>query len=216
MRDRVDAVRLFRELDGQQYSVLGWVEGPAAEAADLRGVSRFFMDLIDDPVWVGELMDICVETGIEFARAQVEAGADTIGIGDAVASQVGPEFYESMIQPREKKLVTAIRDMGAKVRLHICGDTTSLLPGIAGLGIDIMDVDHMVDMATVRKALGHKVCLAGNIDPANGVLNGTPAQIKRACPAHVRKQWVTRTWSPPVARCPRARRWKTCGRCASP
>ncbi len=178
MRDRVDAVRLFRELDGQKYSVLGWVEGPAAEAADLRGVSSFFMDLVDDPRWVCELMDVCVEVAVEFARVQVESGADTIGIGDAVASQVGPEMYESMIQPREKKLVAAIKAMGAKTRLHICGDTTHLLPGISELGIDIMDVDHMVDMPTVRRTLGDKICLAGNIDPANGVFNGTPERIR--------------------------------------
>ncbi len=178
MRDRVDAVRLYRELDGDRYSVLGWVEGPAAEAADLRGVSSFYMDLVDDPRWVCELMDICVEVAIEFAREQVKSGADTIGIGDAVASQVGPQMYESMIQPREKKLVAAIKAMGARTRLHICGDTTQLLPGIAELGIDIMDVDHMVDMAAVRKALGDKTCLAGNIDPANGVFNGTPEQIR--------------------------------------
>ncbi|MBW7997615.1 MAG: uroporphyrinogen decarboxylase [Candidatus Glassbacteria bacterium] len=178
MRDRIDAVRMYRKLDGQQYSVLGWVEGPAAEAADLRGVSRFFTDLIDDPEWVCELMDICVDVAIEFARIQVESGADTIGIGDAVASQVSPDMYESMIQTREKKLVGAIRAMGAKVRLHICGDTTHLLPGIAGLGIDIMDVDHMVDMKTVREALGGNVCIAGNIDPANGVYTGTAEEIR--------------------------------------
>ena len=29
-----------------------------------------------------------------FARAQVDAGADTIGIGDAIASQVNPRIYE--------------------------------------------------------------------------------------------------------------------------
>jgi MtaA/CmuA family methyltransferase len=185
MRDRIDAVRLYRELDGDKYSVLGWVEGPAAEAADLRGVSSFFMDLVDDPRWVCELMDICVDVAVEFARAQVESGADTIGIGDAVASQVGPEMYEAMIQPREKKLISAIQAMGAKVRLHICGDTTHLLPGIAELGIDIMDVDHMVNMATVRKALGTKVCLAGNMDPANGVYTCTPEQIRE----HVRQTY---------------------------
>ena len=185
MSDRVDAVRMFRDLEGRKYSVLGWVEGPAAEAADLRGVGSFFMDLIDDPEWVCELMDLCVDVGIEFARVQVEAGADTIGIGDAVASQVGPEIYESMIQPREKRLVSAIKEMGARVRLHICGDTTSLLPGIAGLGIDIMDVDHMVSMETARRVLGSGVCLAGNIDPASGVFNGTPEQIRE----HVRRTY---------------------------
>ena len=43
-------------------------------------------DLAMDEVYACDLMDICMETGIDFARAQVEAGADTIGIGDAIAS----------------------------------------------------------------------------------------------------------------------------------
>ena len=42
-----------------------------------------------------------------------EAGADTIGIGDAVASQVSPRLYETLIQPREKQLVTALKESGA-------------------------------------------------------------------------------------------------------
>jgi MtaA/CmuA family methyltransferase len=178
MLDRVNAVRSYREGDGGRFSILGWVEGPAAEAADLRGVSDFLIDLLDDEPFAVELMDRCIEAGIEFGRVQVEAGADTIGIGDAIASQVSPDLYERLIQPREKRLVRALKDMGALVRLHICGNTTHLLPGIADLGIDIMDVDHMVDMRAVRRALGGRVALAGNIDPAGGVYLGDPRTIR--------------------------------------
>ena len=178
MLDRVNAVRSFQQKFGGEYSILGWVEGPAAEAADLRGVSTYLIDLLDDPVFAGELMDRCIEAGIRFARAQVEAGADTIGIGDAIASQVSPQLYERLILPREKVLVGAIKGMGARVRLHICGNTTHLLPGIGELGVDIMDVDHMVDMKTVRRALGEGVALAGNIDPASTVRLGTPEAIR--------------------------------------
>src|ERR1035441_4271669 len=32
MRDRIDAVRLYRARAGDRYSIMGWVEGPAAEA----------------------------------------------------------------------------------------------------------------------------------------------------------------------------------------
>jgi len=39
MRDRVDAIRLFRREVGGQIPVQGWVEGALAEAADLRSVS---------------------------------------------------------------------------------------------------------------------------------------------------------------------------------
>ncbi len=183
MLDRVQAVRAFKSQfgrqDKRQYSILGWIEGPAAEAADLRGVGTFFMDLIEDPAFVCDLMDRCVAVGIAFAQAQVDAGADTIGIGDAVASQISPDMYESMIQPREKQLVTAIQAMGAYAKLHICGNITHLLPSIAELGIDLLDVDHMVSLPQVREIVGQDVTITGNIDPVQGVLRGTPASIRQ-------------------------------------
>ena len=180
MLDRVNAVRLFKKNFGGEYSILGWVEGPAAEGADVREVATFLMDLLDDEAWACEFMDMLVEVGIHFARAQIEAGADTIGIGDAIASQVSPDMYERLIQPREKRLISAIQEMGSRVRLHICGNTTHLLSGIADLGIDIMDVDHMVDMLTVRKILGEGVALCGNIDPASAVRMGSPESIRES------------------------------------
>lgn len=181
MRDRLEAVRTYKAKVGGQASIMGWVEGPAAEAADLRGVSQFFMDLLDDEVWVGELMDLCVEVALPFAKVQIEAGAETIGIGDAVASQVSPDVYERLIQPREKKLVAGLREMGALVRMHICGNITHLLPGLADLDLNILDVDHMVDMTLARETMPRKVVLAGNVDPATTVRFGTPEAIR----AHV-------------------------------
>ncbi|OGV75761.1 MAG: hypothetical protein A3K19_02990 [Lentisphaerae bacterium RIFOXYB12_FULL_65_16] len=180
MLDRVNAVRAYKTQYGGQYSILGWVEGPAAEAADVRGVSEFLVDLLDDEPFACELMDRCVGVGIEFARAQVKAGADTVGIGDAIASQVSPDVYARLIQPREKRMVRAIKSMGAYVKLHICGNTTHLLSGIADLGIDIVDVDHMVDLATVRSTLGPKVAITGNLDPVSVVRNSTPEKIREA------------------------------------
>jgi Uroporphyrinogen-III decarboxylase len=178
MLDRVNAARLFREKTGYEYSVLGWVEGPAASAATLRNTTNFLMDLILEEQYVCDLMDLCLETGISFAKAQIEAGADTIGIGDAIASQVSPEFYENLILPREKKLVNAIKEAGAYVKLHICGNITHLLKGISTMDIDILDVDHMVDFGYVR-SLFPKTTLSGNIDPVSGVLKGNPDSIRK-------------------------------------
>lgn len=178
MRDRVDACRAFRAQDGGRHSILGWIEGPAAEAADLRDTMNFLIDLMDDPPYAADLMDRCVRTGIDFALAQIDAGADTIGIGDAIASQVAPDTYETLILPREKQLVDAVRAAGARVRLHICGNITHLLPGIASLSVDILDIDHAVDLAVARAVLGRRVTLAGNLDPANAVLRATPTAIR--------------------------------------
>jgi MtaA/CmuA family methyltransferase len=178
MRDRLDACRRYRETCGGRYSILGWVEGPAAEAADLRDAGNFLMDLMEEPDYAAALMDRCLETAIAFAEAQLAAGADTIGIGDAIASQVSPAVYAELIQPRERRLVDAVHAAGGRARLHICGDITHLLPGIAALGVDILDVDHMVSLAAARAAVGPKVALAGNLDPVAAVLRGDPDTIR--------------------------------------
>ncbi|HNQ34742.1 MAG TPA: uroporphyrinogen decarboxylase family protein [bacterium] len=174
--DRIRAVETFRERAGD-YSILGWVEGPAAEAADLRGVTNFLSDLALEPEYAARLMDECLETAVEFARAQLAAGADTIGVGEAIVSQVSPRMYEDLIKPRQQRLVDEIRKAGGLVRLHICGDITRHLPSLAGLDVDVLDLDWMVDLAGSRRLLGPRTALAGNLDPAEAVLRSTPDRI---------------------------------------
>ncbi len=182
MRDRVQGVEALAA-QGPEYSVLGWVEGPAAESATLRGTENLFMDLIEEPAFCEDLMDRCVEVGLQFARAQLNRGADTIGVGDAVVSQVSPEIYGELIRPRQVRLMQGIRDMGGKVRLHICGNITHLLDQFAGLPLDVLDVDHLVDLGTARRAMGKQVVLSGNLDPVAGVMKGTPESIRQAVAA---------------------------------
>jgi MtaA/CmuA family methyltransferase len=179
MKDRIDAIRLYRERTGDHYSILGWVEGPAALACDLRGMSEMLMDLMEEPEWCGTLMDLCVETSLAFALAQLEAGADTIGIGDAVCSQISPDIYDSLVWPRQRKLMEGIRSAGGLVRVHICGQTRHLWPKLRELPIDIIDCDHMVDMRVARQTFPSQVVLAGNLDPVSLLRFGTPESITR-------------------------------------
>ncbi|MFW5858308.1 MAG: uroporphyrinogen decarboxylase family protein [Planctomycetota bacterium] len=193
MRDRVAAVEAFAAAVGGARSILGWVEGPAAEAADLRGVTTFLMDLFDDPAFADALMDRCTEVAVAFACAQLAAGADTVGIGDAIASQLAPDQYARFVLPRERRIVDAVHAAGGWVRLHICGNITHLLPHIATLGVDIVDCDWQVDLADARRALGPGVCLTGNLDPAEAVLRSTPDRIRadlRAAAAAAGRPWM--------------------------
>lgn len=180
VRDRLDGLRAYRQEVGGEYSIMGWVEGPAAEAADLRGVENFFVDLYENPAYSNDLMSLCVDVALEFAKMQLDSGAETIGVGDAVASQVSPDVYENQILPHEQRLCRGLREMGAKVRLHICGNITHLLPGIASLEIDILDSDHMVDIQKTRAIVGNRVVLCGNLDPVADILRSTPESIRAA------------------------------------
>ena len=180
MHDRVQAAALFRERVGGQLLIEGWIEGPCAEAADLRGINTLMLDFYDDPPFVRDLFEFIVEMEIGFARAQIEAGADLIGLGDAAASLVGPQIYDEFVWPLEKRLVEAIHRMGSKVRLHICGNTNRILTGIGRLGCDLVDIDYPVPMDRARQAIGPEAVLLGNLHPVAVVRNATPAAVTTA------------------------------------
>ncbi len=178
MSDRVEAVRLLRRRVGAERIVEGWVEGPCAMSADLRGVNTLMLDFFDDPEFVRELFAFTVEMELSFARAQIAAGADVIGVGDAAASLIGPKFYFDFVQPFERKLVRGIQDAGARVRLHICGKTRRLYRGMAATGAEIIDLDSMAPLAEARAEMGPAPVLLGNLDPVRVMRDGSPAEVE--------------------------------------
>lgn len=193
MANRVAAVRLLKREGGGEFAVEGWVEGPCAEAADLRGINTLMMDFYDDPDFVRHLVDFIVGMELAYAAAQVEAGADYLGVGDAAASLVSRDLYDEFIRPGEKRLIDGIHSLGARVRLHICGNVTHLLDGLAGLGADLIDLDYPVDLATARARCGPAQVLAGNLHPVQAMKLGTPASITaglRACEGAAGPAWA--------------------------
>ncbi|MCP3920223.1 MAG: hypothetical protein GY711_32250 [bacterium] len=180
MQSAVESLRLMKERVGGDKALMGWVEGPYAEGADLRGINRIMLDLYDDPGFVHELSDFVVELALRYARAQVDAGADIIGIGDAAASLIGPQFYDEFVWPYEKRLVEGIQAMGAVVRLHICGTTSPIVASMGRLGCEIVDLDHLTGMDAAREAMGPDQVLLGNIDPVGALRDSTPEAVTAA------------------------------------
>jgi len=180
MLDRVRGVRLLKDLAGGEKLVEGWIEGPCAESADLRGINTLMLDFYDDPDFVRRLFDFVVEMGLRFAKAQLDAGAPLIGVGDAAASLIGPQLYYEFVWPYEKKLVDGLHAMGATVRLHICGNTSKILAGMGRLGCEMVDLDFLVPVADARRAMGPDQVLLGNLDPVRVIRDGTPESITAA------------------------------------
>jgi MtaA/CmuA family methyltransferase len=180
MRDRVAAVQLLAERSGETRIVEGWVEGPCAMSADLRGLNTLMLDFFDDGPFVEALFDFTVRMEIAFARAQVEAGATLIGVGDAAASLVGPGLYTQYVLPREQSLIAAIHALGVPVRLHICGNTKRIVEGMGQTGADIIDLDFPTPLGHARRAMRETQVLLGNIDPVRALRDGTPESVEAA------------------------------------
>jgi MtaA/CmuA family methyltransferase len=179
-RQRIESVAKMAAKVGQTHSVLGWIEGPMAEYTDLRGDENAFLDLMDDPQKFMEVGELLVENGISFAAAQVRAGADMIGVGDAAASLIGPALYTKYVLPLERKLFAGIHEAGAVVKLHICGDINSIVEHMAKSGTDVIDVDWMVPLDKARELAGPDIVLCGNFDPSAVLLQSSAEEVAEA------------------------------------
>lgn len=177
MTNRVEAVGLLKEQIGREKIVEGWIEGPCAEAADLRGINSLMTDFFDDRQFVCDLFEFVSEMEIAFAKAQLDAGAEVIGVGDAAASLVGPRLYQEFVWPYEKKMVDRLHALGARVRLHICGNTRPILKEMGRLGCDLIDLDSPTPLQEARAAMGQDQVLLGNLDPVRDLRNGTTDSV---------------------------------------
>ena len=175
---RIDEIKYFHRMAGDTQFICGWVEGPLAEYCDLRDLSDAFIDFYEHPEELKRALSLITESAMNFIQAQVRAGAHCIGIGDAVCSLISPELYQEFIFPLEKQLVDYTHQLGAKVKLHICGNTSAILQDMILTGADIIDVDHLVDsMEQFVPLLSANQVVSGNSDPVSIVQDGSAAQL---------------------------------------
>lgn len=186
--DRLKGVKYFRSLLSDDVPVIGWCEGPLAEACDLAGVNEILLKIALEPDFVKVLMDACLVTAKDFAQAQIEAGSSIIGVGDAICSQISADMYEEYVLPLHCELFDFIHYHGAHVKLHICGNITHLLPKIRETGADIVDIDWMVNFDDAHRDLGDTVAVCGNLDPVSVIQNLSAPELDKVSGALIEKE----------------------------
>jgi len=177
--DRIMACELLRQKAGNDFPVIGWIEGCLAESADLRGVNGLLEDLAGEETYLNELFEIVFSQQKRFAKAQIDAGADFIGVGNAVASLIGPMKYKKYGLAWDTEIIKYIHEQGAKVKLHICGNITGLLDLLIQVKADILDIDWMVDFASAARIFkGTGTAVSGNFNPAGAILLGNVREVE--------------------------------------
>jgi MtaA/CmuA family methyltransferase len=182
MNDRIEAIAEMARHAKDQCMIVGWIEMPFAESCSLIGMGNLMVLMFENPRLAHRVLDYVAELEIEFGRAQLAAGADMIGAGDAAASTLGPKQFAEFAAPYERRVVEGIHAAGGLIKLHICGNTTHVLDQMAGVGADLYNVDHAVDLATARRvyaAQGRP--LKGNLDPVSQMMRSTPETCEALC-----------------------------------
>ena len=183
MHDRVKSIELMRRTAGPGMSIVGWIEGPLALAAELRGLNTIMLDFVDDPQFAHDLLAFTADVAIAYAPAQIAAGADTIGMSDAAAGLIGPTLYEEFLWPQQKRVLETLRRNHRDVllRQHMCGRIDKLYPKMAQLPVDIYEIDFPANLELARAQLGPTRTLAGNVSTITDLLEGSPERVYEAC-----------------------------------
>jgi uroporphyrinogen decarboxylase len=186
----IEATRLVREAVGDEVAIRTPGTGPFALASYFVDTQNFLIEigLADsgvpgsEPEAIHHALDLAADALIAFGKACVDAGSDLLHCGDSLASGdvISPKDYEKWAFPYERKVIQAWKAYGAKTLLHICGDSSKVLDLYAETGVDIIEIDHKVDLAYAKSVVGDRACVIGNVDPVTVLLQGTPASVRSA------------------------------------
>ncbi|MBI4507615.1 MAG: uroporphyrinogen decarboxylase family protein [Chloroflexi bacterium] len=180
-----ELIRLVRRRVGDRAAVVGYTYGPLRLAAGLCGVERLGRLLADGDGFTHALLAFAAEVSARRGQAHLRSGADIVMVSDPPSSGdfLTLEQYRAFALPYHRQLAESIHAAGGAMLLHVCGDATPVLPGLAEAGADVLSLDTKVDLAHARAVVGERAVLMGNVDPAL-VAAGPAEQIAaqaRAC-----------------------------------
>ena len=157
----------------------------------MRGLERWFMDLVENRAFCEALLDRTLQYWLDFYTGFLGAVGDLIDvvmIGDDLAGQGGPLFsprlYREIVKPRQKRLVQHIKGLtGAKVWYHTCGACAEYLPDLIDNGVDIVNpvqisARGMAPLALKARFGRDLVFWGGGIDAQHVLPHATPEGVR--------------------------------------
>jgi uroporphyrinogen decarboxylase len=162
-----------KELAGKA-PLIGWAGGPLSTAAFLieggpPGGPVPYQTLksmmYSSPALLHELLDIVTDMYIPFTCAQVDAGAEVMMLFDLnVPAALSPRDYDAFCLPWLEKLLNAIREKHVPI-VYAADGSSFLNAGVGELGVDVVALDHTVDLDDAVSRLGSRQAVQGNLDP---------------------------------------------------
>jgi uroporphyrinogen decarboxylase len=173
--------RIVREV-GPAVPVLGFAAAPwtlacyMVEGRTKEGFATVKSFLLGEPATFRELLHRIAQATIPYLKAQIAAGAAAVQVFDTWCGELSLHDYEEFALPATQEIISGIG--GSAPIIYYTKASHHLLPAIARSGASVLSVDWRVDMRALRKKLGPRIAIQGNVDPA--VLFAPPDQIRRA------------------------------------
>lgn len=185
LRYVMDAVRLIaRELDGK-VPLIGFAGSPwtigtyMIEGGSSKEFSLAKAMLYESPGTLHHLLSLLAVSITDYLNAQIAAGVQVVMIFDSWGGALSSAAYREFSLQYMQQIVEAIKPgpSGNKVPVILFTKGGGLwVEDIAKAGSEAIGVDWTVNIGDIRRQVGDKVAIQGNLDTA--VLYSNPEAIR--------------------------------------
>lgn len=137
------------------------------------GHQELCIGMLDEPEWIDDMFESFITQQIDgwswiFEHIGKPDGIWLYGdIGFKGRPFIGPDLYNELVLPHNKRLIDFFHSCDLPVIFHSCGFVEPLLPGILETGpemLQAMEVKAGMDVSKLQPLYGDRIGFMGNID----------------------------------------------------
>ena len=155
-------------------------------AWSLRGFDNFLMDLVIDPEYAAEFLELITTIQLVLIQRFIDLGVHGGYFGDDYGAQknmlFSPQLWRQLIKPRLARLFAPFRETGLPILMHSDGQIADILPDLVDIGLTAYNPvqPEVIDLAWLRKTFGDKLAYHGGVSTQTILQRGTPEGVKKA------------------------------------
>ena len=180
MPEKLKALRKLRDYFKESVLVVGSCAAPFSAVGLTWSIEESMVLMMSDKKLLYEACDYWLEFYKRYIKAQKEAGAHAIWLGDcnAFSSMLSAAQYKEHIFPVTKKLVDYCeKELDIMIWMHNSEIKKDHVLSHVPLGLSFESIGPAADIAEIRAATKGKLAISGNLDPIEALWRGTPEKI---------------------------------------
>ncbi|MEX2566524.1 MAG: uroporphyrinogen decarboxylase, partial [Cyclobacteriaceae bacterium] len=165
----LEAIKISKKALNGRVPLIGFAGAPwtifayMVEGSGSKTFSKARAMLYQHPTLAHQLLEMITASTIKYLKAQIASGANLVQVFDSWAGILPPYHYREFSLKYLEKICAAITE--APVTVFAKGAYFAL-KAISNLPCDTIGLDWNMDITEVRRNLGDKKVLQGNLDPA--------------------------------------------------
>ncbi|MEM2514458.1 MAG: uroporphyrinogen decarboxylase family protein [Candidatus Bathyarchaeia archaeon] len=164
------------------------ISDPIGEAWNLFSTRDFLKYCVSKPHLIEEIVKELLRRKMEALPSILEKGVTRFWIsGSEVVGPtfVNPKYFARFATRYDKELIKLIHEYGGIAYVHCHGKITQILQEFLEMEADVLDPldpppQGDVSLSYAKKFIGNKICLVGNVDSNNVMVQGTPEIVTSA------------------------------------